>query len=334
MLKKTLLVTSALASAALMSTASLAELKVSASQEWEYSTANTLNTSTNNKLIGSQTDVKFSGGGSLGGNNKYAMSYDLSNAGHDTVQANFNISGVDLEIGQNNSIAVEDVKAIVPFVNNRANDVAGSSTISYDVTDLSSGKSSVGANFKAGSVGSISVGYNPNMGNGKTTGTDASVAGGTLSTGSAMSASFKGSLGVQGLTVGVGLLEGNNANTVNDDVESLTYGVAYNFGSVAVGYQRIENTADAVSTASSETFVDNYGIAFAASDSISLGLYRSDSEKEAEGVAGTEMETTILQIGYKLGAAKLTYDYVKSDDYGHSTTNEIELHKVKVMLKF
>jgi len=66
MLKKTLLVTSALASAALMSTASLAELKVSGTQEWEYSSANTLNTSTNNKLIGSETVIKFSGSGSFG----------------------------------------------------------------------------------------------------------------------------------------------------------------------------------------------------------------------------------------------------------------------------
>ena len=334
MLKKTLLVTSALASAALMSTASLAELKVSGTQEWEYSSANTLDTSTNNKLIGSETVIKFSGSGSLGGNNSYAMYYDLTNGSQDTVQANLNIGGVDLEIGQNNSIGVEDVKAIVPFVNNRINDIAGTGTISYDVTDLSSAKASVGANFAVGSFGSISVGYNPNMANGKTLGTDAGIAGGTLSTGSAVSASFKGSLGVDGLTVGVGLLEGNNAVTANDDVESLTYGVAYNFGSVSVGYQRIENTADAVKTASSETFVDNYGIAFAATDSITLGLYRSDSEIEAEGVAGTEMETTVLQIGYKLGAAKLAYDYVKSDNYGHSTTNEVELHKVKVMLAF
>ena len=172
------------------------------------------------------------------------------------------------------------------------------------------------------------------MANGKTLSTDAGITGGAVSTGSAVSASFKGSLGVEGLTVGVGMLQGNNAVTANDDVESLTYGAAYNFGSVSVGYQRIENTADAVKSASSETIVDNYGIAFAASDSISLGLYRSDSEIEAESVARTEMETTILQIGYKLGAAKLTYDYVKSDNYGHSTTNEVELHKVKVMLAF
>mgnify|MGYP002641155185 FL=1 len=334
MLKKTLLLTSALASVALISTASFAELKVSATQEWEFSSANLASTSTNNKLLGSQTDLNLKGGGDLGNGNSYTTSYAISNAGHDTVQANLKMGGVDIELGQNGSIGVEDVKAIVPFVNNRANDVAGTTTISYDVTDLSSGKSYIGANFAAGSAGAISVGYNPNMGNGKTTGTDAGIAGGTLSTGSAFTASFKGSLGVDGLTVGVGVLEGSNANSVNDDVASLTYGVAYNFGSISVGAQHIENTGDAAKTATSETIVDNYGVAFAASDSISLGLYRSDSKKEVEGVAGNKMESTILQIGYKLGAAKVSYDYVSSDNYAHSATNDVTLHKVKLMMAF
>jgi hypothetical protein len=334
MLKKTLLLTSALASVALISTASFAELKVSATQEWEFSSANQASNSNDNKLLGSQTDLNLSGGGDLGGGNSYTMSYAFSNAAHDTVQANLKMGGVDIELGQNGSIGVEDVKAIVPFVNNRANDVAGSG-ISYDVTDLSSGKSYIGANFAAGSAGAISVGYNPNMGNRKTTGTDAGIAGGTLSNGSAFTASFKGSLGVDGLTVGVGILEGSNANSVNDDVASLTYGVAYNFGSISVGAQHIENTSGTVAkTASSETIVDNYGVAFAASDSISLGLYRSDSKKEVEGVAGNKMESTILQIGYKLGAAKVSYDYVTSDNYAHSATNDVTLHKVKLMMAF
>jgi hypothetical protein len=271
----------------------------------------------------------------LGGGNSYTMSYAFSNAAHDTVQANLKMGGVDIELGQNGSIGVEDVKAIVPFVNNRANDVAGTGTISYDVTDLSSSKSYIGANFAAGSAGAISVGYNPNMGNNKDRGTDAGIAGGALSTGSAFTASFKGSLGVDGLTVGVGILEGSNANPVNDDVASLTYGVAYNFGSISVGAQHIENTSGTVAkTATSETIVDNYGVAFAASDSISLGLYRSDSKVEVEGVAGNKMESTILQIGYKLGAAKVSYDYVTSDNYAHSATNDVTLHKVKLMMAF
>ena len=334
MLKKTLLLTSALASVALISTASFAELKVSATQEWEFSSANLASTSTNNKLLGSQTDLNLSGGGDLGGGNSYTMSYAFSNAVHDTIQANLKMGGVDIELGQNGSIGIEDVKAIVPFVNNRANDVGGTATISYDVNDLSSGKSYIGANFAAGSAGAISVGYNPNMANTRATGTDAGIAGGTLSTGSAFTASFKGSLGVDGLTVGVGILEGSNANSVNDDVASITYGVAYNFGSISVGAQHIENTADAAKTATSETIVDNYGVAFAASDSISLGLYRSDSKKEVEGVAGNKMESTILQIGYKLGAAKVSYDYVSSDNYAHSATNDVTLHKVKLMMAF
>jgi len=334
MLKKTLLLTSALVSVALISTASFAELKISATQEWEYSSANQASTSTNNKLLGSQTDITLSGGGDLGGGNSYKLAYAFSDGTQDAVQANLILSGVDIELGQNGSIGVEDVKAIVPFVNNRADDVVGTNTISYDVTDLSSSKSYIGANFAAGKAGAISVGYNPNMGNKNTTDTDKGITGGLVSTGSAVTASFKGSLGVDGLTVGVGFLEGSNADSVKDDVASLTYGVSYNFGSISVGAQHIKNTADVAKTATKETLVNNYGVAFAASDSISLGLYRSDSKVKTEGVAGVEMESTILQIGYKLGAAKVSYDYASSDNYQHSPTDDLTLHKVKLMMAF
>jgi hypothetical protein len=334
MFKKTLLITSALASAALISTASFAELKVSGSQEWEIGQRTQDTTSTDGKRIGSLTVFGFSGGGDLGNGNSYKVAYALEQGAHDTVQANLKFGAIDIELGANGSIGNEDVKALLPYVNNRFADIAGAG-FAFDVDDISSGDTYIGLNVAAGSAGAISLGYNPNRGNASTQTTD-NYAATSVSTGSAYSASFKGSLGVDGLTVGVGIMEGNNAAPLKDDEKSLSYGASYNMGKVAVGYQWTENTLGtglkATTTAEEEN--KQYGVSFAASDSVSIGLYQAKSKTLTEGVSSKETTSNLLSVGYKLGAAKVSYDYITADNFNQSATNDASVHKVKLMMAF
>ena len=333
MFKKTLLITSALASAALISTASFAEIKVSGSQEWEMSQRAQDSTSTDGKNLGSLTVLGLSGGGDLGNGNSYTVSYGLENGSQDTVQANLKFGAIDIELGANGSIGNEDVKALLPYVNNRFADIAGAG-FAFDVDDISSGDTYIGLNVAAGSAGAISLGYNPNRANTSAQGTD-NYAATNVSTGSAYSASFKGSLGVDGLTVGVGIMQGNNANPLFDDESSLSYGASYNMGKVAVGYQWTENTlGTAAKTATAEEENKQYGVSFAASDSVSIGLYQAKSKTLAENVASKTTTSNLLSVGYKLGAAKVSYDYITADNFAQSATNDASVHKVKLMMAF
>jgi hypothetical protein len=330
MFKKTLLITSALASAALISTASFAEIKVSGSQEWEMSQRAQDSTSTDGKNLGSLTVLGLSGGGDLGNGNSYTVAYAIEQGAHDTVQANLKFGAIDIELGANGSIGVEDVKALLPYVNNRFADIAGAG-FAFDVDDMSSGQTYIGLNVAAGSAGKISAGYNPNRSNDDPQGTDTQ--GATNTVGSAYSASFKGSLGVDGLTVGVGVMEGTNAVVLNDDQKSLTYGASYNFGKVAVGYQYTENTLSAAKTATSEEENTQYGVSFAASDAVSVGLYQAKSKTLAEGVSSSKTTSNLLSVGYKLGAAKVSYDYITADNFTQ-TTRDASAHKLKIMMAF
>jgi hypothetical protein len=330
MFKKTLLTTTALS--VLVSSVAVAELKVSGTQEWELGNTSYSGTVDNaNKISGSETVIKASGSGDLGGGNSYTVVYEFSNGDQDVVQANLNFGAFDIEIGQNGSAGIEEVKALLPFVNNRIQDIGGTG-FGNNLQDNSSGQTYFAANAKTGDLGAVSIAYNPNQANGKTAGTDG--VSGETNTGSSVSGSFKGSLGVEGLTVGVGYLKGSNAVTANDNKKSETVGVAYNAGSFAIGYQRMKQTADAVASATQENTMDLYGISYKVADNLSVGVYKIDDTKAVEGSADVELSSTLLSIGYNLGAAKVSYDYITADNYAHTTSKDAKLHRVKIGMAF
>jgi len=330
MFKKTLLTTTALS--VLVSSVAVAELKVSGSQEWELGQTSYSGTVDNaSKISGSETVIAVSGGGDLGGGNSYAVKYEFSNGDQDVVQANLNFGAFDIEIGQNGSAGIEEVKALLPFVNNRIQDIGGTG-FGNNLTDNSSSQTYFAANMKAGDMGAVSIAYNPNQANGKTAGTDGVT--GETSTGTSVSGSFKGSLGVEGLTVGVGYLKGTNAVTANDNKKAETVGVAYNAGSFAVGYQRMKQTADAAASATVENTIDLYGVSYKVADNLSVGVYKIDDTKATEGGTDAELSSTLLSVGYNLGAAKVSYDYITADNYSHTTSKDAKLHRVKIGMAF
>jgi len=331
MFKKTLLTTTALS--VLVSSIAVAEIKVSGKQEWEFgqlSKKGTLITDSP-KTTGSETVIAVSGGGDLGGGNSYTVAYEFSNGDQDVVQANLNFGAFDIEIGQNGSAGIEEVKALLPFVNNRIQDIGGTS-FGSNLTDNSSGLTYFAANMKAGDMGGVSIAYNPNHSNTKTAGTDGAV--GSVSTGSSISGSFKGSLGVEGLTFGIGYLKGSNAATANDDKAAETIGVSYNAGSFAIGYQRMKQTANALKSATVENTIDLYGVSYKVADNLSVGVYKIDDTKSTEGSPDVELSSTLVSVGYNLGAAKVSYDYIDADNYGHSAGVGATLHRVKVGMAF
>lgn len=329
MFKKTLLTTTALS--VLVSSVAVAEIKVSGKQEWEFGQLSLTGTSTNApKNTGSETVIAVSGGGDLGGGNSYTVAYEFSNGDQDVVQANLNFGAFDIEIGQNGSAGIEEVKALLPFVNNRIQDIGGTS-FGSNLTDNSSSQTYFGANMKTG-MGGVSIAYNPNQTNGKTAGTDGGS--GSTSTGSSISGSFKGSLGVEGLTFGVGYLKGSNAATANDDKSAETVGISYNAGAFAVGYQRMKQTADAAKSATVENTIDLYGVSYKVADNLSVGVYKIDDTKSTEGSTDVELSSTLVSVGYNLGAAKVSYDFIDADNYGHSSGVGASLHRVKIGMAF
>lgn len=337
MFKKTLLATTALT--VLSAGVAFSEMKISGSIEYNYLSANADAVASDHaKSLGADTTLKFQGNGALGAGGKYAVTYDLTNGSQDVTQLDLTFGATTIEFGQNNSAGVEDVKALLPYVNNRFADIAGSVMGIDDVQDNTSGTTSAAINQSLGSIGTVSVAYNPNVQNSSTQGTD--VVGteartSTFGSGTSLSGSFKGSLGVDGLTVGIGYMQDNSSITANDDRESLTYGANYNFGKFAIGYQRIENTSGtAAKTATVETEADQYGASFAASDVLSVGIYQIKQEETTQGAANSpELKANLVSIGYKFGAAKVSYDYIDAEK-ANNATGDTQAHKIKIGMAF
>lgn len=332
MFKKTLLATTALT--VLSAGIAFSEMKVSGTIEYNYVVANDeAVTVDHSKALAAEADIRFSGSGDLGAGGKYTATYLMKNAGTDGSQLDLTFGDTTIELGQDNSAGVEDVKAMLPYVNNRFADVVTLTGI-MDVQDNTSATTSISLNQKVGSLGTLSATYNPNRSN--TDGQNTDAASGTANAlDSSVSASFKGSLGIPGLTVGVGIMNSDNEIAANDDRESRTIGANYNFGKFAVGYQRTENTAgDVAKNLSVETDIDQYGVSFAASDALSIGIFQIKQDRTIEGTASTpDLEANLLQIGYKFGAAKVSYDFLDVENANHLTT-DMEAHKIKIGVAF
>ena len=156
---------------------------------------------------------------------------------------------------------------------------------------------------------------------------------------------YKGSLGVDGLSVLAGVHSADqNGSTV--DTKYRVFGASYNFGSFSIGAERA-NSEGSVSTARSGTDVtatgagekdemqsDMIGITFAASDKLSFGLSRVETEYEDAGVKDAQEEETImLGVGYSLGGLAVDINYAQTDNYGF-TAQDRDTLQIRTIQKF
>jgi hypothetical protein len=341
MLRKQLLRTSALVAAASISTAAVADVKVSGFQEWNYLDAGGSFKST----LGSLTALTFSGSGDLDNGIGYSVSYDIEDgdaAGHNIT---FDLGGgLKLGIGYDQSYGIETVKAISPYVNNRRADITGAhrglptaarKPLGPDVWDTSSGENAIGLSFK-NDLAAISFGFTPVRD--VNTSTDA------IATSSATSSEYgtASSIGVKltpvdGLTIGFGTSSEESDATANSDPKGTTIGFQYKIGSFAIGYQEIENIIDSASSTEDSVEIQEGGVAYKVNDALTIGLYAANMDYVTVASStdnGVETGMGILQIGYNLGPAVIQYDYADGSDLNGTKDTEYEIHKIKVKVNF
>ena len=341
MLRKQLLRTSALVAAASISTAAVADVKVSGYQEWNYLDAGAQFKST----LGSLTALTFSGSGDMDNGIGYSVSYDIEDgdaAGHNIT---FDLgSGLKLGIGYDQAYGIETVKAISPYVNNRRADITGAhrgapntarKPLGPDVWDTSSGENAIGLSFK-NDLAAISFGFTPVRD--VNTSTDAIPASSASSSeyGTATSIGVK-LTPVDGLTIGFGTSSEESDATANSDPKGTTIGFQYKIGSFAIGYQEIENIIDSASSTEDSVEIQEGGIAYKVNDALTIGVYAANMDYVTEAAStdnGVETGMGIVQVGYNLGPAVIQYDYADGSDLNGTKDTEYEIHKVKIKVQF
>jgi len=125
--------------------------------------------------------------------------------------------------------------------------------------------------------------------------------------------------GVKGLGIRAFMNEENAQTNAAKDLQGQHYGISYTAGEFAVGIEKYkQNRTSTTSATDADQKSLQYGVTFAASKDISIGLVQAKTELSTAGTK--EEKITSAQIGYNLGPVAIAAAVSKVDDVGASTT--------------
>ena len=108
------------------------------------------------------------------------------------------------------------------------------------------------------------------------------------------------------------------------------FGVAYNFGQFAAGVS--QNQYDKLVTNNDEDHT-LYGVTFAASDSLTLGVSYAELEYESSSITSDE-ETTQFEAAYNLGGATVAFSYQQTENDGGTAGKDGDAYSITYKQSF
>ena len=331
---KKLLTTTALIGLVASSVSSYAETKVTGSIEQTYN-ANSVggtDAKSGSDGLGQETNLKISSSKELDNGMKLSGGFNSEDGAIDSssiVLSSGAISfGVGADFGQHIHSNINPRVDDNPF---DAISLSGDDGMNvYQVHD----KQHVGLAFKT-DMGTVALNYAP--GNTSITASD----GNTASTGgSGTEISFKGNLGVDGLTVLLGQetisadTNGQVTAATAEEVEKVA-SFSYGQGAWAVGYTH--RTFDDGTTSAVENSIDTVtaiSATYAISDSLSIGYENLTGEFESSALKDEESDA--ITVGYNLGGLGVSVMYVESDNIagGATAQDTQEELQIRTVYKF
>jgi len=145
--------------------------------------------------------------------------------------------------------------------------------------------------------------------------------------------------GVKGLSVALqyNTEDKQRADYLGDN-SSNWYGVGYNMGTVAVGYDRIINEKKNTSTAASATEdkTHRYGVTFAARKDITLGLnqYKTKRTDNANTAGLAEEKSSAVQVGYNLGPVTAIANLSRTENVNFTSGADVDMITLRLATKF
>ena len=154
---------------------------------------------------------------------------------------------------------------------------------------------------------------------------------------------FIGDLGVKGLTVKAFMnregLKQSDAGVANDEkTKGNTLGVRYSFDAFTVGVNQMNETlGTAAGTIPTKTKQMEYGLGYAVSKDLSLGLYHNRAKREGVITSTTQGDvekTTSIALGYSLGPVALSAQYGKVTDMGGVKASDADVMYIALTTAF
>jgi hypothetical protein len=160
---------------------------------------------------------------------------------------------------------------------------------------------------------------------------------------SAYEIGITGSFGVKGLNAHAFMNQKDRADVVtaatDRDIKGYNYGLNYNFGQVTVGYnyKKTKNQTAAAAAASATTGdikQNEYGIAYAVSPNLTVGLNYTKADAEATGATKADAESKSIAVGYNLGPVALTAQAARLEDFNGATGTDADVLYLRASTKF
>jgi len=356
-MKKTLLISSALASGIIYSGSALAQTTVSGSLDLHYkafSMDGASNSST--RGIGRESQLNVQSKGKLNNGMDYAAGFSLEFDGTmapTTVGTNGNAATNEANSVSNENVYIDIIMGSTtltmgidhiqnstahsaPFVRNVLDDVAAGYA-GMSATDQIGAKTkeamAVGIVQNIPGTGiNLSALYAPQ--GGSIGGTDQNPGQGNRN--SSYEVGFTGTdpFGVKGAKIHYFKNKEDKSTTTTADVEGTTYGVGYNFGQFALGVDvHKTNRSDTTGTADADMKNTMYSATFAATKDITLGFVYNKND-----ITGTASDEKIkaVQVGYNLGPVVITAEYADVEDIDGLTTavSQGQQSSVRLSTKF
>ena len=308
-MKKTMILTTALVS--MLAVSANAELKIAGSIETTYASKEApavsgTPTSYDGNAIGQETKFEFVHTKDLVGGWTSKLDMEVMEVAGTVADTEITIANGDTSFFiSKDGGSIHDNNVVPGAYNSLPGDNASNSGV-----DLSTGTIHGVQNFglaqKIDGFGKVELRYAPDVTASNAAGDKATGSGG----GSGMEYGFSGDFGVDGLDVALSrAVTTNEIDTVDGD-ESTMFGVAYNFGQFAAGVSQNQYDKTGENNDEDHTL---YGVTFAASDSLTLGVSYAELEYESSSITSDE-ETTQFEAAYNLGGATVAFSYQQTED--------------------
>jgi outer membrane protein OmpU len=339
---KKLLATTALVGL-VASSAAIAETKVSGSIEATYNSVSVGGTgATGSGSLGNEVNLKISNTTELDNGLKANGHINFEDKGtraaggtaFDSQEIGLSSGNFKFYVGTDTGQHINS--NINPRVDDQPADVVGDEIGDdafnrYDVHDVNHVGVEVGTDY-----GKFAVMYAPSN-----SGSDVTSSATTDADGSATEINFKGSLGVEGLTVSLGQAKVNSKDGASStagelDEKETYYGASYKYGQFAIGAgKRTHDDGNGTATNSEDNQLA-YSVTYAVNDQISVGYEVVETEKELVNASNPKEEAKAFTIGYDLGGMGVSFMWTEIDNMGSSNdaANDVESFQIRTVYKF
>ena len=128
--------------------------------------------------------------------------------------------------------------------------------------------------------------------------------------------------GVKGLSLRYFFNKEDSSAAGISDLKGKSYGAAYQTGPFGLGIEKhTQNRTAGTSTADQDLDMKTYGLTYAVSPNVTLGLVQIKTDVTGQANAGNKEKITSLQLGYNLGPVAVVAAYSKGENVqGNGTT--------------